>query len=208
MSGLVTHAIVAHTSRRSMAQALSMQTQGRIFWDDGSLGEQRNHARALAWLAGAPTPWVTLLEDDALPCPAYLDAQARCLADAPPHHLVSEYLGTGRWAGTHPQHHAPRVRALVARAERTGQRWITAAELWHAVAVSLPVEAAAAAVPDLGGHTPTDQALTRWASRAGWRVAYAWPSLVDHADTPTVTAHPDAQPRVEQRRAWRVKSSA
>lgn len=200
---VTTHAVVAHTARREMAEALAEETGARIFYDDGRAGEQANHARALAWLAAQPTAWVTLLEDDALPCPDYLTVEADGLARAPRRHIVSQYLGTGRWAGAHPEHHAPRVAALIAHADARGDAWIKAAPLWHAVGVSMPRGAAKSALPHLG-RRPTDQALTRWAILTGWHVAYTWPSWVDHADTPTVTVHPDGRPRTEPRRAWRV----
>lgn len=200
----VARAIVAHTTRSNMAHALSAQLDdARIFLDDGTLGEQANHTRALAWLADQDTDWVTLHEDDALPCPDYLTREAGAIRRAPTRHVLSHYLGTGRWAGRDPRRHTHHVQSLIQRADHTGSEWITTSELWHAVTISLPITAARDALPHLGS-LPTDQALTRWARRAGWRIAYAWPSLVDHHDGPTVTQHVDRQPRTQPRKAWRL----
>lgn len=197
--------IVAHPDRQHMADVLARGVSAEVLsYDHESAGEQANHQATLEALLEHGTDWVVWLEDDAIPCPAFRTHLAKTLADAPPG-IVSLYLGTGRWAGTSPPHHEQVVRGLVEDADRDGAQWITTAALWHAVGVAVRRDQAAQLLAYMRASAlPTDEAITAWCRATRTPVHYTWPSLVDHYDGPTVTAHPDMQPRAQGRRAWRV----
>ncbi|WP_159794481.1 hypothetical protein [Puerhibacterium puerhi] len=198
-------AVVAHPARAAMASDLFDAVAGNVLaLDVDGRGEQANHQAALEALLDVDADWLVLLEDDAVPAPRFRTQLAAALADAGDA-VVSLYLGTGRWAGTIPAAHEPVVRRLVADADAVGARWITADALWHAVGFAVPRRAARELLAHLRADIlPTDQAVTSWCQRTATPVRYTWPSLVDHLDGPTVTQHPDGQPRREARRAWRV----
>src|SRR5690606_40753193 len=56
-----------------------------------------------------------------------------------------------------------------------------------------------------GSDLPYDQRVGEWYRQHGIPVFYTWPSLVDHADWPSVI--PD-RPRTVPRRAWRTGQPA
>lgn len=199
-------AIVAHRCRETMAEQLAETTKGCVFYDDGILGCDRNHLRV--WKHHADNTrdeWSVVLEDDAVPVPGFCDQLAQALAVAPAP-IVSLYLGTSRplnWQG--PVEHTLR------QIRRTNAAWITTPALLHAVGVAIQTPLISSLVqwlPELDG--PIDEAITKWAKGYGHLVAYTWPSLVDHADGPTLFAHPDNKPRDRRRiahhaagrRAW------
>jgi hypothetical protein len=200
----VTLAVVAHTDRREQAEALALRIGATLHMDDGTLGERGNHQAALRVMLDAGSDWVCWVEDDAIPVYDFRQQITKALAAAPDT-IVSAYLGRCRWAGTSPARHGPLVAAAVARATAAGAAWIQADALWHAVTVAIPTPWAR----DLLRHieadpAPTDEAVTHWAKAHGIRIRYTWPSLVDHADTPPVTHHPDQQIRTPGRVAWAV----
>src|SRR5690606_13471785 len=150
------------------------------------------HTRALTASADVGAEWVVVLEDDALPCPLSRSELADVL-QAATQPVVSLYLGTGRWAGTNPRSRAPRVQALVDAAGHSPSR--TATALWHAVGYAIRADLLPGLLTHLEASTqPVDQAITRHLGKSA-RVEYAWPSLVDHADGPTITKHSDGKPR-------------
>lgn len=197
--------IVAHPSRRTMADELARDVQADVLcYDHDNAGEQANHQATLEALLEHDTDWAVWLEDDAIPCADFRDQLVETLDDAPDG-IASLYLGRGRWAGTSPRHHEPIVRGLIEDADRDGARWITAGSLWHAVGVAIPRKHGAPLLAHLRTtQAPTDEAITAWCRATRTPVHYAWPSQVDHRDGPTVTTHPDRQPRTQGRRAWRV----
>lgn len=197
--------IVAHPSRQAMADKLARTVQAdALSYDHHAAGERANHQSVIETLLEHDTDWVVLLEDDAVPCPDFRTHLVDALTHAP-QGVVSLYLGTGRWAGTAPRHHQQVVRGLVEDADQEGARWITTTALWHAVGVAVRREQAASLLAHLHtSTTPTDEAITAWCRATHTPVHYTWPSLVDHHDGPTVTQHPDQQPRTQGRRAWRV----
>jgi hypothetical protein len=199
-------AVVAHQRRAAAAQRLAEQVGATITWDRGK-GEQDTHQRALVSLLDTDARHLLLLEDDALPAPDFHTRVHTDLALLPPRHLASGYLGTGRGAGVPPARWDPMVTHLLAQAEGARHHWVVAPAMWHAVAMLIPRTVAT----DLHGwlrarpRAPTDQAVTTWVRAHGWHVAYpVASSWVDHDDGPTVTQHPDHQPRTQPRRAWRM----
>lgn len=203
-------AVVAHQRRAHAARTLAGQVGATITWDQGK-GEQDTHQRALASLLDTDAHWLLLLEDDALPAPDFHHRVHADLAQAPPRHLVSGYLGTGRAAGVPPAQWPAIATHLLAQADHAGHHWVTATSVWHAVALAIPHDAAPSLLAHLRARprTPTDQAATSWVRHHGWHVAYpVASSWVDHDDGPTVTDHPDRQPRTQTRRAWRIAGRA
>lgn len=200
-------AIVAHPARLDDANALSDRVQADyLSLDHESRGERWNHQHALAALIDTDADWLVLLEDDAVPCSDFRDRLDDVLATAPGS-LVSLYLGTGRWAGHDHRIHAGVVHRLIARADRDGTGWIRADGMWHAVGIAVRREQAKRLLRHLRSNgQPTDQAISAWCKYTRTPVHYTHPSLVDHADGPTVTDHPDKQPRREARRAWRMEA--
>jgi hypothetical protein len=53
-------------------------------------------------------------------------------------------------------------------------------------------------------YLPIDENIGQWSRRQGWPIAYTVPSLVDHADGPTLITHPDGAEREPGRVAWRT----
>jgi hypothetical protein len=86
-----------------------------------------------------------------------------------------------------------------------GAHWIDTHYLLHAVAVAMRSDLRddwLTTAPTL--DFPIDQRLSEWARMRGHRIAYSLPSLVEHADWPTLVQHRDRQPRTEPRIAWRT----
>lgn len=171
-----------------------------ISMDDVGMGAARNHERAWTWLKDSPEPWSLVLEDDAVVCTDFLHQAKMALAQAPSP-VVSFYLGRGR-----PPHWQQKIARVIAADD---PHWITATELLHGVAVAVRTEL----IPDMLSWVkdmePMDEAITDWAQQNHYEIAYTRPSLVQHADGPTImdvhpTRHPDPEPvsRNEIRRAW------
>lgn len=192
--------VVGHVDRAEMAVSLAAEVGADAMEvDDGTLGCEANHRRVWARLARYYTDfgWSVVLEDDAVPV-ADFDAQLSAALNVAPAPIVSLYLGRLR-----PPQHQPAISALVE--SDPAAHWFVARRLLHAVGVAIRTDL----VPDMlaligGSGRPIDEAISSWAAVRGLPVAYTWPSLVDHADTPTVIArHADGRPRAAGRVAWR-----
>lgn len=137
-----------------------------------------------------------ILEDDAVPAPDFTNQLHYALTYAPSP-IVSLYLGKQRppWA----QHG---IATAINKATTDNADWIISTRLLHAVGYAIKTDL----LPSLLAFTtpaPVDQHITAWATTYGHTVSYTWPSLVDHADLPTVIEqHPDGQPRPPGRTAW------
>lgn len=190
--------IVAHTSRATAAHALARATAADyLSLDDGHLGCDANHQAVWRHLAGLPSSWSVILEDDAAPVEGFRDQLAAALPMAPAP-IVSCYLGRQRPLGW-----AAKAHAAVQAAEAAGAHWIVAARLLHAVAYALPTRLLGSLL-EHQSRRPVDEHISSWARRYGHTVAYTMPSLVDHSDLPTIVAHPDGAPRPPGRTAWRL----
>ncbi|MGI5216264.1 hypothetical protein [Nocardia sp. CA-290969] len=192
--------VVAHPARLTAAQALAGRLDGHLSVDDGR-GPVANHRAVWQHFAGTAAGWVCVLEDDALPVDGFGEQLRAALAEAP-HPVVSLYLGTGRPPGVQS-----RIRTALDRADAQGACWVTADRMLHAVGICLRARhigdmlAFTGRAPELAA---ADSRWDRWLRARRLRVAYAVPSLVDHADGATLVQHPDRQPRNEVRRAWQA----
>ena len=188
-------AIVAHHSRRTMAEELASKLEADIvFMDEHSAGANSNHLRALRW-AAEQSDRVIIIEEDALPVDGFRYKAQDWLARFPDD-MLSFYLGTGR-----PPQYQMQIAERLIVADKTQADYITLPRLIHGVCYSVP-------------HQHIERVLSRWDSSKpadyavgdayGGSVVYPCYSLVDHADFESVECHPDAAPRTERRRAWRL----
>lgn len=195
MADMVTVAVVGHVARQNTAHRLARRTGGRLFLDNGTLGEWANHRRAWMWCATQPEPWSLVLQDDAVPVPAMVETLTDGLTHLPSEGLVSLYLGTGypgRW----------QTRIARATSGAGAASWLQSAHLLHGVAVAAPTAWVAGMVAPTSVSHPYDEQLSRWCRDNHRPVFYTWPSLVDHADMGTLVDH--GTPRTRPRRAWRT----
>lgn len=179
MTRLTVH-VVAHEKRQEMALALAEAVQAEHLWvDDGKLGEWRNHMRAWKSAADSDATHAVILQDDAVPIPDFRK-HVEAAVKQRPDKLLSLYLGT----------HRPRreeVLRTVAKAEKSSASWIVSDSLHWGVAVVVPVALISEILSTVrSSRLPYDQRISEWAHATGATVYYTWPSLVNHADQPTV----------------------
>ncbi|MBF6515251.1 hypothetical protein IU421_13270 [Nocardia cyriacigeorgica] len=197
----VAFGVVAHQARRAAALALADPLGAYVSLDDGVLGAEANHLRVWEVLADASAEWVCVLEDDAVPSPNFL-AQITAALTVAPSPVVSLYLGRARPPGVQS-----RIQGAIRRLDAEGACWITADRMLHAVGICVRANL----TDDMLVHLrrapdrfPADERYNTWLRVRRHRVAYAVPSLVEHADGPTLIDHPDRQARTEPRHAWRA----
>ncbi len=188
-------AIVAHHSRRAMANDLASELEAdSIFMDEHSAGANANHLRALSW-AAEQSDRVIIIEEDALPVDGFRDKAQDWLTRFPDN-LCSFYLGTGR-----PPQYQMQIAERLIVADKTRADYITLSRLIHGVCYSVPPVHVHRVLSRWDNSKPADYAVgDAW----GGSVIYPCYSLVDHADGETVEHHPDSAPRTERRRAWRL----
>lgn len=187
-------AVVAHPDRLDAAEHLADDLDAELFVDTDRLGEWLNHVRALRWAAEQDASHALIVQDDALPIPDFRHHAEKAIAHRPTG-LVGFYVGR-----TCPR--AEPVKRAVRTAEKVRASWLCADTLLWGVATAVPT----ADIPELLAYVqhyqaPYDLRLGRWYRDRGVPVHYTWPSLVEHADGPSLlTRH--RHPR--QRIAWRV----
>lgn len=195
-------AVVAHEQRLTAATELAHSLGAVISLDDGSKGAEANHLEA--WrLTQLPDneecAWSVVLEDDALLVPDFA-AQIEKALTAAPEPVVSLYLGKAK-----PRRWQERISDAIEIADRRDAHWITGPHAIHAVAIAIRTELREDWLDF--AHTnelPIDERISAWCVARRHRVAYAWPSLVDHLDGPTLIRHRDGKPRDLPRIAWRT----
>lgn len=195
---MFTIGIVAHTSRAEQAHIL-METVGAAYMsvDSGKLGCDDNHKKVQTYLAGIPSTWSVILEDDAHPVQDFREQLHQALVMAPTP-IVSLYAGRKK-----PSHWQGRYKKALANAKTVDASWLISTHLLHAVGYAIRTEH----LPSLLAHTsphPSDQHITSWAQRYGYTVGYTIPSLIDHLDGPTIVDHADGAVRHPGRKAWTV----
>lgn len=188
--------IVAHTSRSTQAQQLARHVNADFLSiDNGVLGCDDNHEAVQHYLANLPSTWSVVLEDDAQPVDNFRE-QIEAALPMSPSPIVSFYLGRKR-----PPHWQGRIKRALTNVDDAS--WLIATHLLHAVGYAIRTEL----LPSLLAHTstlPVDQHIGHWARYHGHTIAYTNPSLIDHADLPTIVEHPDGEPRTAGRTAWNV----
>lgn len=188
-------AIVAHHSRRTMAEELASKLEADIvFMDEHSAGANSNHLRALRW-AAEQSDRVIIIEEDALPVEGFRDKAQDWLARFPDD-MLSFYLGTGR-----PPQYQKEIAGMLVESDRVNADYLVLSKLIHGVCYSPPQGRLARMLNAWNKTLAADYAV---GEAFGGRVIYPCYSLVDHADLPTVERHPDNEPRTERRRAWRL----
>ena len=186
--------VVGHHSRREMAGHLAGVLGAHLLIDDGDHGANWNHRRAIEW-ASHQDCRVVILEDDALLLPGFIESVSEWVSRFPDH-LISFYLGTGR----PPQYQQQIATRLIDADKRQGDH-ITMDRLIHGVCYSPPVSGIAKILSNWNRNQAADFAV---GDALGGQVIYPCYSLVDHTDGSTVEQHPDNEPRIERRRAWRL----
>lgn len=196
---VISFAVVGHQARILQATDLAHTIGAVVCLDDGSHGADRNHLRAWDATSTLSSDWAVVLEDDAQPVAGFVEQAEQALRNAP-EPVVSFYLGQ-----TRPRRWQEDIGTAIAYAERRQAHWITTTHVLHAVAVAIRVE-----LRDdwlAFAHTnplPIDERLTAWCLARDHKVAYSLPSLVDHADGPTLVEHKSTAGGTGPRRAWRT----
>lgn len=192
--------VVAHTARAKQAKALALQVHANLISvDNGVMGCDQNHATVLGHLAELPSTFTVVLEDDAEPIDDFRNQLHKALVMAPAP-IVSLYYGRKR-----PPHWEKRKATALMQARAEDAHWIIGTHLLHGVGYAIRTEL----LPSLLGHQsprPVDEHISDWARLHGHIIGYTNPSLVDHADGPTIVNHPDGQPRRPGRKAYATGS--
>ncbi len=186
--------VVGHHSRTGHAQRLAALLDAHLLIDDGNYGANWNHRRALEW-ASEQTCRVVVVEDDAMPVDLFFTPVTSWLKRFPDS-LISFYLGTGR-----PPQYQIQIAERLILADKTQADYITLPRLIHGVCYSVPPQHIERVLSRWDSSKPADYAV---GDAYGGAVVYPCYSLVDHADGESVERHPDAAPRAERRRAWRL----
>ena len=195
-----TVAVVAHLDRLTAAERLVEQIGAAyVHYDDGSLGCNESHHRTWMWHRdNTTTEWSVVLEDDAVPVNEFAE-QLDMALDVAPASIASLYLGRLR-----PPRWQTRIQSAIANAVVADAHWVVGTHLLHAVGVAIRTDLLTAMRSHAGHQLPADERITAWARHSGLPIAYTWPSLVDHADGPTLVLHRDGKPRTCGRVAWQT----
>jgi len=191
--------IVAHPAREAMAEKLAQAVDADIVMVDGAgMGCTPNHIATWRATAERGQGWTLILEDDAIPVHGFREQLSLALAAAPDP-VASMYLGRRM-----PPQFQARIGAAVQLAERQSACWIRSVEGLHAVALCMKTDLVEDFLARRHPQLPIDQAVGRWARGRGLQISYSVPSIVQHADPPTLVSHPDGIPRRPGRVAWRL----
>jgi hypothetical protein len=187
--------VVADVRRGDMGERLAIRVAADHLGIDTEMrGGTKNHVAVWRKHADDPADWSVVLEDDAVPVDGFREQLADALAVAPAP-IVSLYLGRGYIEDN-------RIGEILTRADVLGANWIvTQGRILHAVGLAVRKDLLPALVANLPrDECPIDRSLSMWARRDGHRVAYSWPSLVEHADGASLVT----RYRRTERRAWRT----
>lgn len=182
--------VVSDVRRQEMGTRLADLVDANFLTvDDGSLGCTRNHTTAWRQHAKSPAQWNLNLEDDAVPVDMFRD-QLEAALNVAPTPIVSLYLGGG-YIGD------GLTRALLKDAAKLDAHWaVTDGAIRHAVALAVREDILFPMIEYLNGKTgAVDSALSSWAVRNSYQIAYSIPSLVDHADEKSLVTKHRRSPR-------------
>lgn len=196
---MISFAVVGHEARIIEATDLAHSLGAVLSLDDGTYGAGGNHIRAWELTQALETTWAAVLEDDAQPVQGFTQ-QAEQALSAAPEPVVSMYLGR-----TRPKRWQERIAPAIANADRADAHWLTTTHVLHAVAVAIHTDLREDWLDFAHTSTlPPDERLTAWCIARGHSVAYTFPSLVDHADGPTLVRHSNTGNTTGPRTAWRT----
>ncbi len=187
--------VMAHPDRSGLVTELTtaLDPAGKrlvpVYWDDegpanGNGDRVWRTARGAWQLFDPAADFHVLIQDDALPCPDFLEGLERALERVPDHTIVVPYLGRG---GAAPH----RWTWMGEEADRRGASWVLSTKLMWGVSICLPTYL----IPDMievadrMHRVPDDMRVASWAERRKVDVLYTWPSLVDHRPVPSITKH-------------------
>lgn len=186
--------IMAHPVRKDSAEKVrdALDRPVDIVYDEvaepSKDPRQRWAVGKRAWQAHDPNAdYHLVLQDDAVVCEDLLAGLESALDVIGPEGLVSAYTGTGR-----PDQY--NVRRALRHATDKGHSWMPTKSLCWGVAIVAPV----ATIPDMlkwcGHRTKTamnyDMRIGRYyRDKLKWRTWYTVPSLVDHAEGPSLVGH-------------------
>ena len=192
--------IVSHVSRREQAERLALKVNADyVSEDDGTLGCEGNHRRVWEWLAATADTWSVVLEDDALPVDGFTYQLEQALSVAPTP-IASLYLGQGQ-----PRQWQDRIYQAIHAAEQDNACWIVGKRLLFGVAVCIKTDLISSMLACIDTSTrPIDFAIKDWAVQAGHDICFPTPSIVDHADGPTLITDRTDTTRDMPRTAWRI----
>jgi GR25 family glycosyltransferase involved in LPS biosynthesis len=193
--------VVAHEKRITEAKHLYDKVGADVLMVDDKqqhLGCDANHRRTWHALTTTQAEWLVVLEDDAQPVPDFTNQLQQALAVAPTH-IISLYLGR-----QYPSHWQPAIARTTTEANQTDAHWITTDAAIHAVGLAIHTTLVPHMLQHQRTHLPIDQAITKWAQQHNHPIAYTWPSLINHADLPTLVRHPDGITRTQGRIAWQT----
>ncbi|WP_194205802.1 hypothetical protein [Superficieibacter sp. 1612_C1] len=194
VSPQVKFVVVGHHSRHRQALRLAKSLGAVLLIDSGDNGANWNHRRALKW-AASQSCRVVVLEDDAQLVSGFVRHVTDWLARFP-ENMLSFYLGTGR-----PPQYQMQIAEQLIKSDRMRSDYITLPRLIHGVCYSVPPQHIGRVLARWDSNKSADFAV---GDAYGGSVIYPCWSLVDHADGEPVERHPDAAPRTERRRAWRL----
>jgi hypothetical protein len=155
--------------------------------DKGTMGELGCGDRAWGQYH-VDSDWHVVLQDDAIPCDnftTHVESALGFLSDAGwDKSVVSFYTGTLR-----PQRE--RVASSVATADAVGATWLKSRSLMWGVGVAMPTFKIRQFLSWGKRHSglPYDVRIGTFARRNEMPVLYTVPSLVDHADGPSLVKH-------------------
>lgn len=203
---LISTAIVAHPSRKEIAEELAELVSGRLVWDEHGRGCEHTHSSALSTLLltvhNRPRRWFVVLEDDALVREDFTDQLDEVLAVAPSD-FVGLYLGTG-----YPRQWQATLQRRVSPLDEDSC-FLMLPQVLNMVGYAVRAELAGSLADQLYRQRTlnrcSDQIATSWLTQHGLQAAYTRPSIVDHRQDvdPVITTRHDGQDRSRPRRAWR-----
>ena len=194
---LITTSVVAHSARKAAAFDLAIALDASVAYDfEGEFGPGVNHRRA--WelaqcgrrLGGGHRGRCGVADN-------FPDRLAEVLSSAPTP-VVSLY------AGLHFPRHLAAAGRLYPRggaARRAVGAGVNAQSYGGRGHPSGPGRRHARQHRALVDYMPIDEAITVWCQERGHEVSYCVPSIVDHADGPTLIDHPDGIRQDMPRRA-------
>lgn len=176
--------MMAHPARNAQVAAIL----GKLDRDDVTVIWDTNGSR---WDTGrramlAYNPSCThhvVIQDDIVPCRDLIAGLTAALEHVPDDAPVCGYVGRVRPS-------ADMVKAAALRARATGASWLTMHTLNWGPLIAVPT----AVIPEMVAHCDTlknvpnyDRRLSRFFEiKQGVRIWYTWPSIVDHADGPSL----------------------